>query len=72
MAVDASATASLRPVAADPRGVLWLLVVIWSIPTVGLMVNLFRPRDLQRSTGFWTVFNDLGSLTFSSRTTARC
>lgn len=67
MAVDASATGKLYGLLRRiPVWVLWLLVVIWSIPTVGLMVNSFRPRDLQRSTGFWTVFNDLGSLTFEN------
>ena len=25
-----------------PTGVLWILVVIWSIPTLGLLVNSFR------------------------------
>jgi hypothetical protein len=33
-----------------PVWVLWLLVVVWSIPTLGLLINSFRPRDLQRST----------------------
>ena len=37
-----------------PTWVLWLLVVVWSIPTVGLLVNSVRTRDQQRSTGWWT------------------
>ena len=32
-----------------PTWVLWLLVVVWSIPTVGLLVNSVRTRDQQRS-----------------------
>ena len=38
-----------------PTGVLWILVVIWSIPTLGLLVNSFRTRDAQRNTGWWKV-----------------
>ncbi|MGB7880738.1 MAG: carbohydrate ABC transporter permease [Ilumatobacteraceae bacterium] len=38
-----------------PTGVLWILVIIWSIPTLGLLVNSFRSRDGQRNTGWWKV-----------------
>jgi len=38
-----------------PTGVLWLLVVVWSIPTLGLFINSFRDRDAQRSSGWWKV-----------------
>jgi len=38
-----------------PTGILWLLVIVWSIPTLGLFVNSFRDRDAQRSTGWWKV-----------------
>jgi alpha-glucoside transport system permease protein len=38
-----------------PTGVLWLIVVVWTIPTLGLFVNSFRSRDGQRGTGFWKV-----------------
>jgi ABC-type glycerol-3-phosphate transport system permease component len=38
-----------------PTWVLWLLVIIWSVPTVGLLVNSVRSRDQQRTTGWWTV-----------------
>ena len=31
-----------------PTWVLWLLVLVWSIPTIGLLVNSVRSRD-QRS-----------------------
>jgi alpha-glucoside transport system permease protein len=36
-----------------PTWVLWILVVVWSIPTLGLFVNSFRNRDAQRATGWW-------------------
>ncbi|MET0911228.1 MAG: carbohydrate ABC transporter permease [Ilumatobacteraceae bacterium] len=43
-----------------PAGVLWLIVVIWSIPTLGLFINAIRSRDDQRATGWWRVaFGDL-------------
>jgi len=38
-----------------PTGVLWLIVVVWSIPTLGLFINSFRDRDAQRATGWWKV-----------------
>ncbi len=38
-----------------PTGILWLLVIVWSIPTLGLLVNSFRSRDGQRNTGWWKV-----------------
>ncbi|MDQ3470186.1 MAG: carbohydrate ABC transporter permease [Actinomycetota bacterium] len=39
-----------------PTWVLWLLVLVWTIPTLGLFVNSFRGRDEQRTSGWWTVF----------------
>ena len=47
-----------------PTGVLWLLVIIWSIPTLGLFVNSFRDRDAQRNSGWWKVRPD--DLTFGN------
>ena len=38
-----------------PTGILWILVIVWSIPTLGLLVNSFRSRDAQRNTGWWKV-----------------
>ena len=37
---------------------LWLIVIIWSIPTLGLFINSFRNRDAQRATGWWKVRPD--------------
>ncbi len=34
---------------------LWLLAVMWLLPSFGLFVNSFRPRDAQRNSGFWTL-----------------
>ena len=41
---------------AVPTLILWILVIVWSIPTFGLFVNSFRTRDAQRATGWWTAF----------------
>ena len=38
-----------------PTGVLWILVVLWTIPSLGLLVNSFRTRNAQRSSGWWAV-----------------
>jgi len=55
-----------RFVRSIPTWVLWMLVVVWSIPTVGLLVNSFRTRDQQRTSGWWTVFHDVGDLTLDN------
>jgi alpha-glucoside transport system permease protein len=39
-----------------PTWVLWFIVILWSIPSVGLFVNSFRTRDAQRESGWWTAF----------------
>ena len=39
-----------------PTWVLWILVIIWTTPTLGLFINSFREKDLQRTSAFWTVF----------------
>ena len=41
-----------------PTGILWLLVIAWSIPSLGLLINSFRTRDAQRSAPFWQIFSD--------------
>ena len=38
------------------NGGLLLLVIIWSIPTLGLLVSSFRNRFDIQTTGWWTVF----------------
>lgn len=44
-----------------PMWVLWGIVVIWSLPTVGLAVSGFRSRDAQRQSGWWTSAFEDGS-----------
>ena len=33
---------------------MWAMAILWLIPTLGLAVNSFRPRDAQRNSGWWT------------------
>lgn len=37
-------------------GTLSTLALIWSIPTIGLLVSSFRPKDDVLGSGWWTVF----------------
>jgi alpha-glucoside transport system permease protein len=47
-----------RMLGAIPTAVLWGLVVLWTIPTMGMFVSSFRPEFDVKSTGWWTVFPD--------------
>lgn len=38
-----------------PTWALWLLVVVWLTPTLGLLVNSFRDRAVQQRQGWWNV-----------------
>lgn len=38
------------------NGTLALICLLWTIPTIGLLVSSFRPRDDILSTGWWTIF----------------
>lgn len=48
------------------NGTLIVLVLIWTLPTFGLLVSSFRPRDEVLKTGWWTVFQDPSSLTLDN------
>lgn len=37
---------------------LLILVVIWTLPTLGLLVSSFRPAADVRTSGWWSVFSD--------------
>jgi alpha-glucoside transport system permease protein len=37
---------------------LLAISVLWLVPTVGLAITSFRPRDEIQATGWWTTFND--------------
>lgn len=38
--------------------VVWLLVVLWTVPTFGLLLSSFRPELAIKTTGWWTFFGD--------------
>ncbi|MCP3988004.1 MAG: carbohydrate ABC transporter permease [Actinomycetia bacterium] len=33
---------------------MWAMAILWLVPTMGLAINSFRPRDAQRNSGWWT------------------
>ena len=33
-----------------------VVVILWSIPTLGVLITSFRPEDVVNTTGWWTVF----------------
>lgn len=41
-----------------PVIVLWMIVMVWSLPTVSLFINSWRSRDDQRGSGWWTTRPD--------------
>jgi alpha-glucoside transport system permease protein len=49
-----------------PTWVLWILVFIWSIPTIGLFVNSFRSFDAQQGSGWWSFLNDADGLSLEN------
>ncbi len=51
-----------------PTWVLWIMVFIWSIPTLGLFVNSFRTRDAQSASGWWSFLSDPEGLSFENYT----
>jgi alpha-glucoside transport system permease protein len=47
-----------RVLTSVPTAVLWALVLVWSIPTIGLLVNSFRPASDQFQSGWWHVISN--------------
>jgi alpha-glucoside transport system permease protein len=37
-----------------------VIAILWTIPTFGLFISSFRPRELIQTTGWWTVFENWG------------
>lgn len=37
-----------------------VIAVLWTIPTFGLFISSFRPAELIRTTGWWTIFSNPG------------
>lgn len=38
--------------------IVWVLVIIWLLPTLGLFISSFRPEADIKTTGWWTWFTD--------------
>ncbi len=47
-----------RTLSKIPTWTLWLIVLLWTVPSFSLFVNGFRERSDQRNNGFWTFFTD--------------
>jgi alpha-glucoside transport system permease protein len=43
---------------AVPTFVLWLLVALWTLPTLGMFVSSFRAETDVKTTGWWTAVTD--------------
>jgi alpha-glucoside transport system permease protein len=48
------------------NGALLLLVLVWTVPTLGLLVSSFRPRDEVNSTGWWTMISKPSEFTLDN------
>ena len=49
--------------------VVAIICIIWTVPTLGVLISSVRPPDAIQSTGWWTVFGNLfkeGQWTFSN------
>jgi alpha-glucoside transport system permease protein len=55
-----------RFLGAIPTGMLWFLVMIWSLPTFSLFVNSFRTKTAQQASGFWTAFAEPTAFTLDN------
>jgi alpha-glucoside transport system permease protein len=41
--------------------VILIIVIVWIIPTLGVLISSFRTPDAVNTSGWWTVFSNLGS-----------
>ena len=51
------------------RVTLGALVLLWTIPTIGLLVSSFRPQEAVQTSGWWTQISSPLEWTFDSYTT---
>ena len=43
---------------------VWTLVILWTVPTFGLLISSFRPEQKIKTTGWWQFFNGDFQTTF--------
>ena len=43
-----------RVLGAVPTWALWVIVILWTVPTIGLFISSFRPVDAINNSGWWT------------------
>ena len=55
-----------RQLSNTPMWALWILVGLWTLPSLSLFVNSFRPQQSQRTQGFWKVLTEPGQLTLDN------
>jgi alpha-glucoside transport system permease protein len=48
------------------RVLVWMLAMLWTVPTFGVFVSSFRPELEVKSTGWWTFFKNPTSFTLSN------
>ena len=46
--------------------ILIVFCILWTIPTLGILVTSFRTADAASSTGWWTAFSDLKNFTLDN------
>jgi alpha-glucoside transport system permease protein len=46
--------------------ILIIVCLLWTLPTLGLLITSFRNEDVVKNTGWWTVFRDARGLTLSN------
>jgi alpha-glucoside transport system permease protein len=74
-ATPSTATATTTRATRRPRWARWpvhltviILMVIWLIPTIGLLINSFRPAADVQSSGWWTAIFSPSQLTLDNYT----
>ena len=40
------------------KAIMWFLVIVWLIPTLGLFISSFRPEAAIKTSGWWTFFTE--------------
>lgn len=55
-----------RRLSSLPIWSLWILVILWTLPSVSLFLNSFRDRSDQQNTGFWEMGGEVDRLTFDN------